>query len=342
MVKKSSKSEMASIKKMLEQYNLETVQEAINSNIDELRNKAMEHSGAGCGLLKDPGKKLKAGEDRCISKAEMLAQEAVVGDPNFLAAHFLTEGAEIQRAVGRIALTQSHAGLPAGSGWGTGFMVSPTLLLTNNHVIPDVAFCQKVKTEFNYQLDKNGNALVPDTFQFNPSSVFHTNAALDYTLVRLKSKSPFFIPPFPSFPVINPNFNNAFIDPSINNNFVHSFRFVKAGEKWGFIPLNPSPSYASGQRVNIIQHPAGRRKEVALQANEIQNTFTNVIRYTTDTQGGSSGSPVFNNFWDLVALHHAGSSVSNEGIRIDKIVDDLRAFYGGSSDGRAILNELGI
>ena len=54
------------------------------------------------------------------------------------------------------------------------------------------------------------------------------------------------------------------------------------------------------------------------------------IRYTADTEGGSSGSPVFNNQWNLVALHHAGwsgsdGSATNEGIRIASIVDFLDA-----------------
>lgn len=30
-----------------------------------------------------------------------------------------------------------------------------------------------------------------------------------------------------------------------------------------------------------------------------------VARYRADTEGGSSGSPVLNNEWNLVALHHA-------------------------------------
>ncbi len=48
------------------------------------------------------------------------------------------------------------------------------------------------------------------------------------------------------------------------------------------------------------------------------------LHYKTDTMGGSSGSPVLNINWDLVALHHAAVGQSNEGIRISSIVSRLR------------------
>lgn len=100
--------------------------------------------------------------------------------------------------------------------------------------------------------------------------------------------------------------------------------------------------------MNVIQHPSGRRKEVSLQDNRITEIFTERIRYTADTEPGSSGSPVFNNGWDLFAIHHAagdsvgGQWVSNEGMRMDKIAQDLRARYGGTATGQQILAELGI
>ena len=59
-------------------------------------------------------------------------------------------------------------------------------------------------------------------------------------------------------------------------------------------------------------------------------------------------SPVFNNLWEIVALHHAGGDrdaqgtwLNNEGIRIDAVVDDLRDHF--SDIGRQdVLDELRI
>jgi V8-like Glu-specific endopeptidase len=105
---------------------------------------------------------------------------------------------------------------------------------------------------------------------------------------------------------------------------------------------------AVGQHVNIIQHPRGRRKEVSLQKNTITNVYQNRIRYTTDTEPGSSGSIVCNNAWDLIAIHHAGGLnqngvwINNEGMRIDKIVANLKSHFSSSPVGNKILKELGI
>jgi S1-C subfamily serine protease len=95
------------------------------------------------------------------------------------------------------------------------------------------------------------------------------------------------------------------------------------------IPLLRDPETVTrNERVNIIQHPKGRRKEISLHDNKVTYVYDKVIRYTADTEGGSSGSPVFNNQWDLVALHHAGwtepdGSASNEGVRMTAIVNHL-------------------
>ncbi len=92
--------------------------------------------------------------------------------------------------------------------------------------------------------------------------------------------------------------------------------------------LKNSKTITREERVNIIQHPKGRRKELSLHDNKVTYIYDIGIRYTADTEPGSSGSPVFNNEWDLVALHHAGWSeeegkATNEGIRMSAIVDYL-------------------
>lgn len=117
------------------------------------------------------------------------------------------------------------------------------------------------------------------------------------------------------------------------------------------VPLLRDPAtVVANERVNIVQHPAGRKKEVALHDNRIIDASkVEVVRYRTDTEGGSSGSPVFNNEWDLVALHHAGwregETATNEGIRISAIVTDLlrrlRSDGGGTEAAAAVAEAIG-
>ncbi|HSH00188.1 MAG TPA: trypsin-like peptidase domain-containing protein [candidate division Zixibacteria bacterium] len=97
-------------------------------------------------------------------------------------------------------------------------------------------------------------------------------------------------------------------------------------------------------RVNIIQHPLGGRKRVALHDNHVTYVLDKVIRYRTDTEPGSSGSAVFNNDWELVALHHAGvarnGEAENEGIRIAAIVAHLVAAFNNEATTNEPLGEI--
>jgi V8-like Glu-specific endopeptidase len=53
------------------------------------------------------------------------------------------------------------------------------------------------------------------------------------------------------------------------------------------------------------------------------------VSYKTNTDGGSSGSPCFDQDWNLVALHHSGDPNyalgPNEGIPIDAIVTAIQS-----------------
>lgn len=86
-------------------------------------------------------------------------------------------------------------------------------------------------------------------------------------------------------------------------------------------------------RVYIIQHPYGLPKKVAFQHNLVRAVFEDRFQYWTDTDIGSSGSPVFDEQWRVVGLHHFSVkapetdriSVRNQGRRIDRVVARIRA-----------------
>jgi endonuclease G, mitochondrial len=83
--------------------------------------------------------------------------------------------------------------------------------------------------------------------------------------------------------------------------------------------------------VNIVQHPLGGLKQVALYHNHVAFVDRDIIQYLTDTQPGSSGSPVFNDAWQVVAVHHAGRHdpsgkapfIRNEGVRASVLLEAL-------------------
>lgn len=111
-------------------------------------------------------------------------------------------------------------------------------------------------------------------------------------------------------------------------------------EEFGFCVLSDTPDrHVIGMNVNIIEHPRGWPKMIAVRNNPLTYRTDRTLLYETDTDEGSSGSAVFNDEWDLVALHHWGQPYLekrddrgqdipvnvNEGIRISAIYRDLKA-----------------
>lgn len=92
----------------------------------------------------------------------------------------------------------------------------------------------------------------------------------------------------------------------------------------------PMPSRKT--KVFVVGHPSGDALQLSLHDSELLDICDHdrLLHYRTPTEPGSSGSPVFNTNWEVVALHHAGSSAqsrlrgkgqyeANEGISIRSI-----------------------
>ena len=98
------------------------------------------------------------------------------------------------------------------------------------------------------------------------------------------------------------------------------------------IPLAPVlPTRTSRAQVRAIGHPSGRG--LSFSINTLLDHEGAKIHYRTATEGGSSGSPVFNAEWKLIGLHHLGGDAmaklngqsgtyeANEGIWIKAICE---------------------
>ena len=88
-------------------------------------------------------------------------------------------------------------------------------------------------------------------------------------------------------------------------------------------------------RVYVIGHPQGGTLSISIQDNRVIDVKEPKLHYRAPTEPGSSGSPVFNQDWQLVALHHAGSKKmaslsgdgvleANEGIWLSAIIQALK------------------
>lgn len=183
---------------------------------------------------------------------------------------------------------------------GTGFLIRDNLLITNNHVIADSKTAEGTVIQFNYQKMVDGTDAQAVTFRLEPSRGFATSSSKggdDWTAVRVNGD---------------------------------------ANSDWGAIPLLQTEAKINDY-VNIIQHPAGMPKQIALYHNLVVFIGENRVQYLTDTMPGSSGSPVFDSKWNVVALHHSGgwlpepgmrtkrTHFRNEGIAINAVINGIVA-----------------
>ncbi len=103
--------------------------------------------------------------------------------------------------------------------------------------------------------------------------------------------------------------------------------------------------------VNIIQHPGGSYKKVALRNNAVYSAEHPRLHYLADTLSGSSGSPVLDDSWSVIALHRAAITKSvqfqgrelqyvNEGIQMHAILAALEDQAATSPQVREALDQI--
>lgn len=227
-------------------------------------------------------------------------KEVIQGDTvDFLNVAFLETAVAAAGTVARVAYRNGRAR-------GSGFMVSDRLFLTNNHVV-DRSNAGQFVLQFDYQRDYRGDPRATTDFELDPETFFFTSAEsdLDFTLVAVGRR----------------------------------LRGSGTPEGFGYCPLlDRNDKHVLGELVNLIQHPEGDFKQVVVRENQLVARLDTVLHYVADTLPGSSGSPVFNDQWEAVALHHWGEPFRetcgpdgqplrqdvNEGIRISAILRTLK------------------
>jgi len=160
-------------------------------------------------------------------------------------------------------------------GCATGFMISPRLLLTNEHVFGSADEAEPSIAEFNYRLDIAGRPEPSYQFRLRPDLFFFNNELLDFALVAVEGSS---------------------VDQGVPLRRFGYHRLIAESGK-GLIK----------EWMTIIQHPAGARRQFAIRENQcVEDRDPDVIWYMSDTAQGSSGAPVLNDSFQVVALHHSG------------------------------------
>ena len=222
-----------------------------------------------------------------------VVRERIIGENTLKPMYYLRRALVAADAVVRVDLN--------GSPRGTGFLVAPDLMMTNNHVIATQDEARSAQARFFDEVPDEQSKeefrrkqVIARTAGERP--LLYTNKDLDFTLVRLQG----------------------------------SPRLVR------YLPLRPKV-LQQNDRVVIIQHPGGYPKQISLQNNLVASADARLVQYYTSTKGGSSGSPVLDGDFAVTAIHHgwvrnqAWESGSQARLADPKQIDHLQYRNQGTS-----------
>lgn len=274
--------------------------------------------------------------------------ERLMGRNDLLPINYLARGELAAAAVGRLDVPNEFGG---SGNWGTGFLISPSLMITNNHVVATKEEARLAVIEFGYERDSNGQFKTSRRFRLDPDSAFVTapRDGLDFTLVAVKDRS------------------------------VDGIADIR---EFGFLRLEPGVhKVTEGEFITVIQHPNGAEKFIAIRENKViqvgdgkADFHKDFLWYASDTAPGSSGSPAFNDSWQVIAIHHSGIPVTktendeirylrttgewvseeeaqvlpedllrweaNEGIRVSSMVEEIRRQQKVATDPSLLVKDL--
>jgi V8-like Glu-specific endopeptidase len=210
---------------------------------------------------------------------EIVQNEQIIGDNDTLDLAFLSRGLEIATAVARLSVPRFENGnqinTAKGSPWitrGTAWLIAQGLAITNHHVVnarlAEEAPAGRADLELqaeNAVLDFDFDQQEATVKPATIAEVVATSTQLDYALLELTDAPQRTIPKLATDLVVH--------------------------------------GATTRMAVNIVQHPRGEYKQVAFRNNLVTAADAETLRYYTDTDYGSSGSPVCDDRWRVVALH---------------------------------------
>ena len=252
-------------------------------------------------LLQSRGAKVELKPGGLETRAASL--ERVLGDTSYLPIGWYRRGLERCARVARV-----EAELDPDQGFGTGFLArgsdlktslgSSAFLVTNSHVVSADGVANALRPEQALVSFKALDAAQGRRFKVKAVRWESPPDKLDCALLEL--------------------------DAAVDG----------CGDSYPLAAARPVKDETA--RVYIIGHPKGGTLSFSLNDNRLLDYDERLLHYRAPTEGGSSGSPVFNAEWQLLGLHHGGGKdiaklnkepgryAANEGIWIEAIRQGIR------------------
>jgi endonuclease G, mitochondrial len=195
---------------------------------------------------------------------------------------YLHSGAAASRSVARLRVHRYFDGYPSmlpgdqpDRGDGTGWMIAPGLLITNHHVINARSPYEPAASAQDFALQGAAVEAVFDDFgpgaasvSVFPTGCVATDSTLDFALLRLPPDAE------PRTPLR-----------------LRTSPVLKPAER------------GLRERINVLQHPGGKPMRLGFRNNFVVTGSAERLSYLTDTAGGASGAPLFDDAWFVAGLH---------------------------------------
>ncbi len=189
---------------------------------------------------------------------------------------------------------------------GTGFLIAPDLVLTNYHNLnfsgdeDAAANAAGMRLRFGAVTAAGGAEIEGSVFKLvDAEPVLKTSpvAALDYALLRVEQ----------------------------------TIQYQQGSADSPITPVEISSTLpAKGDALHLLQHPGGETLKLAISVDGVDKVIPDkgLVQYSTRARSGSSGSPAFNDDWQVVAIHHAEKSKAigsiREGILLQNILQEIQ------------------
>lgn len=239
-------------------------------------------------------KQSKKFPEQTISEFLLSANERLIGANNeILSIETLETGLLRAAAVGKIVTSRN-------SHLGTGSVVAPNIVLTNRHVTGPEGAVKHYKFKINDVNRENSfyNDAPEYVCRFRPDLFYAASGEteLDFCFVAIE-------------PMADDGLSIA-----EKTRLLGQIRPIRLKRDEGKI--------LEKQAVNLIHHPKRERKSISMHNARMEFLRNrkdgeeffddNFCYHSADTLKGSSGAPLFNIYWDMVALHQRGLPAQNE------------------------------
>jgi hypothetical protein len=190
------------------------------------------------------------------------------------------------------------------TGYGSGFLVSREWIMTNFHVAEDFwsnpAAASRVRVRFDFERAADGPAVSagkPIALADKWPTATQTSGEQEH----------------PWQGVCSPEHELDFALLRLESTL---------GDRKPLVPV--SHRFQSPESVMILQHPLAQPLQLSFGSVTSDTPPPNRVEYWVNTEGGSSGSPVFTQDLQLAAIHHWGTKNQNRGVTFSAILEFLR------------------